>query len=488
MHLVIISIPQLHMKKLLISFSATIFTLTSCQIQAPDYHGSWYSVNHHAVMSVELRTDGIASFSNEASSSLCFSGQYTIANSGDTLFIDLPQTTSGMAASGIMRQNKDYTLDLCFNFGAPGLTERPTTFEATPGVLTMMSFHCSRDKESVTNQAYGIIKAPKDATLAFERNRRLGHGINIESTVDGHERPEFFMSGYNITDDIRSIVEAGFNSVRLPVNFYKHCSSQPPYTIDADFFRVVDDIIFNCNKEQLPVVLDMHYYPNISFAGQDPSVSYEDNIIRLESLWTQIAEHYKGISDDMLYFDLLNEPTLEFGAARWNDEVARLINIIRPINPGRTLMVMTPELGQNWTINYLDLPEEENNLIIEYHYYLPHLFTHQGLAFAMAENSHQIPWMGTSEEKAAVDADLDYIENWSKTHNRPVNMGEFGVVNTADHESRVRWICYLYEAAHKRGISSHQWSLRDDFGIRNNQTGVWDEDIINAIKPTLHTK
>lgn len=200
------------------------------------------------------------------------------------------------------------------------------------------------------------------------------------------------------------------------------------------------------------------------------------------------AEHYRNVSDEMLYFDLMNEPTLEFGADNWNREVARLIEIIRPINPGRTLMVMTPELGQNWTINYLDLPEEENNLIIEYHYYLPHLFTHQGLAFAMAENSYQIPWFGTPEEKAAADSDLDYIANWSKQHNRPVNMGEFGVVGAADHESRVRWIGYMHEAAHKRGISSHIWSLRDNFGFRDNKSGVWDEDILNAIKPYFHER
>jgi len=439
-------------------------------------------------MSIELGADSVANFSSVASSSLCFTGQYVVGQSSDTLFIDLPQTTSGMAASGIMRHNADQTMDICLNFGAPGMTERPTSFEAIPGVMTMMAFHCSRDKEAVEKEANGIIKAPKDATLAFERNKRLGHGINIESTVDGNENPDYFISGRSIADDVRSIAVAGFNSVRLPVNFYKHCATQAPYTIDADFFKKVDGIIEACNNAQLPVVLDLHYYPNISFYGQDPEISYEDNLLRLESIWKQVAEHYQNVSDEMLYFDLMNEPTLDFGADNWNKEVSRLINIIRPINPGRTLLVMTPELGQNWTINYLDLPEEENNIIVEYHYYLPHLFTHQGLAFAMAENSYQIPWFGTPEEKAAVDGDLDYIANWSKTHNRPVNMGEFGVVNSADHESRVRWIGYLHEAAHQRGISSHLWSLRDNFGFRDNQTGVWDEDILNAIRPVFHNK
>lgn len=476
------------MKHLFLSFAATLVVLTSCQTQTPDYHGAWYSVNHHAVMIIELGADSLANFSSEASSSLCFSGPYTVEVSSDTLLIDMPQTTSGMAASGIMRYNADQTMDICMNFGAPGMTERPTTFDATPGVLTMMSFHCQRDKEAAAQQANGVIKAPKDASLAFERNRRLGHGINIESTVDGNENPSYFTAGRSIADDVRSIAEAGFNSVRLPVNFYKHCSAVAPYYIDADFFAKVDGIIEACNKEQLPVVLDLHYYPNISFYGKDSLISDEDNLLRLESIWRQVAEHYQMVSDEMLYFDLMNEPTLEFGADNWNKEVVRLINIIRPINPGRTMLVMTPELGQNWTINYLDLPEEENNLIVEYHYYLPHLFTHQGLAFAMAENSYQIPWLGTPEEKAAVDNDLDYIASWSKSHNRPVNMGEFGVVNSADHESRVRWLSYVYEAAHQRGISSHQWSLRDNFGIRDNQTGVWDADILEAIRPTFHNK
>jgi len=473
------------MKAIIFAFAAAITFFTSCQNQKSDLHGSWYSVNHHAVTTIELGDDSVATFTSEASSSLCFRGQYTLVQKSDTLLIDLPQTTSGMAASGIMRQNADQTLDICLNFGAPGMTERPTTFVAQPGVLTMMSFHCLRDKDAVTKEAVGEIRAPKDATLAFERNRRLGHGINIESTVDGNERPELF-AGHSIKDDARSIARAGFNSVRLPVNFYKHCSTESPYTIDEGFFKQVDDIIKACHEEQLPVVLDLHYYPNISFYGKDSLITAEDNLVRLESIWKQVAEHYQSISDEMLYFDLMNEPTLEFGADQWNKEVARLINIIRPLNPGRTLLVMTPELGQNWTINYLDLPVEDNNLIVEYHYYLPHLFTHQGLSFAMAEESMNIPWMGSDEEKSAVDKDFDYIAQWSKSHNRPVNMGEFGVVKTADHESRVRWLGYVHQAAHQRGISSHLWSLRDNFGIRDNQTSVWDEDILDAIRPTFH--
>lgn len=140
--------------------------------------------------------------------------------------------------------------------------------------------------------------------------------------------------------------------------------------------------------------------------------------------------------------------------------------------------MVTPSLGQHWTINYLDLPQEEENIIVEFHYYLPHLFTHQGLEFAMADGAYNIPWMGTDEEKAAIDHDLNYCAEWSRKNNRPVNMGEFGVYKNADPDSRARWIGYMHQAARTREISSHLWSFRDGFAVRNNETGEWDATIV----------
>ena len=122
----------------------------------------------------------------------------------------------------------------------------------------------------------------------------------------------------------------------------KHCAKEAPYTIDADFFQKMDWTIEQCLKNNLAVSIDQHYYPAINMGEDDPDLTWEQNLDRIKSLWTQIAEHYKDYPNDMLFFDLLNEPNMRLGADGLNKLHAELIAIIRRTNPGRTLIIALP--------------------------------------------------------------------------------------------------------------------------------------------------
>src|SRR5207249_11597826 len=139
--------------------------------------------------------------------------------------------------------------------------------------------------------------------------------------------------------------------------------------------------------------------------------SFDENMRQLYALWEQIAAHYRGFPPEV-YFDILNEPNKALGAARWNEVLAKALKIIRKTNPNRTVLVGTPNLGQSWTIGLLELPEDDWNLIVQIHYYLPHLFTHQGLAYARAEASIGTKWTGTPEEKKPIESDFNYCAKW----------------------------------------------------------------------------
>ena len=45
----------------------------------------------------------------------------------------------------------------------------------------------------------------------------------------------------------------------------------------------------------------------------------------------------------------------------------------------------------------------------------------------------------SKSEEQAVNADFDMAQEWSKMHNRPLTLGEFGAYEKADMPSRVRW-------------------------------------------------
>lgn len=442
--------------------------------------GEWYGLRDKALITMSFGEDGSFSITSESNSNYNIQGTYVWDESAMT--VDLPQTTNGMGAAGLYRFNPDGSLELNLNFGAPGHLERPKTIGPDPSSYTNTYFQLTRDKSSLEGELNPKVEIPAEAALAFERNKRLGAGINLNAVVDGNKHPGYERDAPLADDEIRSIAAVGFKSIRLDVCWAKHASFEYPYTIDPKFFKKVDHIVDVALEAGLAVSIDQHYYPYINMGYGDERISEADNYTRLECFWKQIAEHYKDYSDETLFFDLLNEPNLAMGADKWNEVVASLIKAIRPINPGRTLIVATPNLGQHWTLNYLELPQDEWNLIVEFHYYLPHLFTHQGLAYAMAEQSQNVAWNGTEAEKAPILSDLDYCRKWSESHGRPLNMGEYGAINTADQESRIRYIGFMREESEKRGFSSHLWGYREPFMIRDEKTGEWIQPILDAMK------
>lgn len=470
------------MKKIYCKFCILVMLIVvGCSTQPKEIEGVWYGLSDGALIEVSINADGTMSLDSEASSNLSFVAKYTLDESVSPTKINI-MLSSDMAGAGLVRLKDDGALDMNLLFGVPGMVVAPENFDPVPMNPANVRLHLVRDKEPLLAEVERRVEIPAEAQLAFERNRRLGAGINLNAVVDGNLHPGYERDAPLADEEIRSIAEAGFRSVRLNVTWSKHCQKEYPYTIDPAFLRKVDHIVDECIKNDLAVSIDVHYYPYINMSNTDPDISMVDNYKRLGCLWEQIAEHYKEYSNDMLFFDLLNEPNLVMGTDVWNQLSAELIKIVRKSNPERTLLISTPSLGQSWTLGSLKLPEDDWNLIAQFHYYLPHTFTHQGLSYAMAGDSQGVEWHGTAEEKAIILKDLDYCKRWSEKNGRPVNMGEYGVVNTADEASRARYLGFMQEVVRERDISSHLWGYREIFMIRDENTGEWNKSIIDAMK------
>jgi endoglucanase len=469
-----------------ISFVATLFSmlaiLTSCTEKKPSLHGEWYGMRDKSLLTFTLNDDSTFQLKSEASSNFTFSGKYAVDESATPATIDLTECSNGMGGAGVLRLNENGTLEINLNFGAPGMVARAEKIDPNPTELTAAYLKLTKDKESILAETAQKVEIPAEAKLAFERNEILGAGINLNAVVDGNLHPGYERDAPLDDQEIKSIAEVGFRSVRLGVCWSKHASGKKPYTIDQDFFKKVDHLVDECLKNDLAVSIDVHYYPYINMAEGVDSLTLEENYERLDYLWQQIAEHYKDYPNDKVFFDLLNEPNTQMGADKWNEVYAGLIKTVRKTNPERTLIIATPNLGQHWTLNLLDLPKDDWNLIVQFHYYLPHLFTHNGLSYAQADGSQYNVWKGTPEETAPILSDLDFCQQWSERNGRPLNMGEYGCVNTCEPESRARYIGFMLEQARKRGFSSHIWAYREPFMIRDEQTGQWITPILEAMK------
>ncbi len=312
----------------------------------------------------------------------------------------------------------------------------------------------------------------------FEMNARLARGVNFGNALEAPREGE-----WGITLDARQFQrakEAGFNTIRLPVRWSNHASSTAPYTIDASFFNRVDWAINQALSRDMNVILNVHHYEEMASNPRD----HRD---RWLGLWKQIAEHYRNYDENLL-FELLNEPNNQLTASLWNEFLDACIQEIRLTNPTRNLIVGPVFWNNTNSLPQLQLPADDDNLIVTIHFYEPFMFTHQGAEWVNGADAWLgTQWFGTTQDQAFVTNILERAAAWGTTNNRPLFLGEFGAYSQADMFSRVRWTDYVAREAERLGMSWSYWEFMSGFGIYNISNDSWNEALRDALLPPATT-
>jgi endoglucanase len=310
----------------------------------------------------------------------------------------------------------------------------------------------------------------------FAVNKLIGRGVSIGNAMEAPKEGDWDVTLQE--EYFQLIKDAGFNSVRLPVRWDSHALEKAPYTIDPNYFARVDWAIKNALSRNLVLIFNMHNYYDLF---SDPNNHKE----RYLALWQQIAEHYKDYPNTLL-FEPLNEPQGNLkGAPEWNALLREMLSVIRKSNPNRMIVIGASNYSGYADTKTLDLPKDDRNIIVTFHYYLPRKFTHQGAAFEPGSDKYVgMKWNGTDQEKRAIVRDFNVVANWAKENNRPIYVGEFGSFSKADMESRVRWTKAVADTAAERGFSMSYWEFcHINFGIYDPKTKSWHKELLEAVIP-----
>ncbi|MDB5799835.1 MAG: glycoside hydrolase family 5 [Rhodocyclales bacterium] len=314
---------------------------------------------------------------------------------------------------------------------------------------------------------------------AFDTARALGRGVNLGNVFES-PRGDGDWGVPMLADYVDKISTAGFTTVRIPVRWSNHATTDGAAVIDEAFARRIDETVDAFLVRGMHVVLNVHHYRQLAGDRLDPGEAQVDDAVlrvRFFKLWQQIAARYKDRSPRLI-FELLNEPHGPLDAD-WNDMASRALRIVRQSNPQRVVMIGPGRWNSADALAQLRLPSDPN-LIVTVHDYDPFDFTHQG-----AEWTKPVRATGVSccsdEQRTRIARGLAIAQTWGQRNGYPLWLGEFGAYSKAAMPSRAAYTRAVRDEAEKRGITWAYWEFGAGFGVYDPRAGNWRPELLEAL-------
>jgi aryl-phospho-beta-D-glucosidase BglC (GH1 family) len=336
-----------------------------------------------------------------------------------------------------------------------------------------------------------------DNSPAWKRVAHLRHGINPgEWLAQSRDYSPQRLHAVTTLDDIALIHSMGFDHLRLSIDpAIFQCAGE---LSQCERVQVLDEVVAKALSLDLAVILDIH--PSNEYKKQ---LSTDDVAVqKFAQMWSRVASYYAKQSPEMVFFEVLNEP--EVGVYRWAGIQQSLVEVIRRAAPQHTIIVTCGEFSN--PDDLVRMPEvADNNYIVNFHYYSPHIFTHQGASWGEAYwiTLRQVPFPGTPDQVAAAvakqtndwarwkltqygldhwDADriageIGFMAAWGKARHVPLTCNEFGVYrNYSNPDDRMRWLTAVRTALENNGIGWTMWDYQGGFGVVYKKDGVTTKD------------
>ena len=342
-----------------------------------------------------------------------------------------------------------------------------------------------------------------DANVAQRHAAHLRHGINLSEWFaqvydqKGYTKEHF--ETWNTGQDIALIKAMGFDHVRLSVNPQPMFRHKQADRIPADYLGYLDTAVKMILDHGLAVIIDIH--PDSDF--KEKLAADNDFVEQFADYWRALARHYSSTNPELVSFEILNEPEFR-DRYRWQGVQAKLAVAIREGAPQHTIIVAGAYWSSESELLFFD-PLHDANIIYNFHFYDPHIFTHQGATWSTnyVHYLKDLPYPSTPENvqqaaalipdavnrlqavhygldrwnAARIDGEIGQVAAWAKRWNVPVTCNEFGVYRaTANPQDRAAWISDVRSTLEKYGIGWTMWDYSGGFGVVAKKEGRTSPD------------
>lgn len=272
-------------------------------------------------------------------------------------------------------------------------------------------------------------------------------------------------------DDFARIKKAGFETVRLTVNWSRHFVGDSD-RVDPAFLARIGKLLDSAIANKLHVLLDSHNFKNID---EEPLATAP----KLAATWAQIAKAYADKGDEYLWYELSNEPHGPFNNANLMEVLAPSLAAVRGVSPNKPVVIG----GEFWSgvdsLATLNLPDDPQ-VYPTFHYYEPFAFTHQGAGWIkpMLPMGRQY---GTGDDAARLERDVAKVKAYMARTGRKPFIGETGAYEIIEPDQRIAYHTAITKAFAAQGISQCIWAYTNTFPFYDHNAKKWNKGLLAAI-------
>jgi aryl-phospho-beta-D-glucosidase BglC (GH1 family) len=342
--------------------------------------------------------------------------------------------------------------------------------------------------------------------VAFARAEHLRRGVNLGGFyAQTRDLSQARLDAYMSTADMRALKSMGFDHVRLSINPVFLTANATTGALRDGAMAQLDKTIKELLDAGLNVILDIHPEEEWKTALRE-----DDGAANLFAFWEQFAGHYAKSDPERVFFEILNEPTMD-DLYRWEGIQDRAVAAIRSVAPRHTIIATAAQWGHQDGLLAME-PVRDDDVIYTFHDYDPMWFTHQGATWGKPVWAflHGVPYPSTPENIQAVlsevpderarlqlqrygedrwgpprvAAEVAAVAKWAEERDVPLYCGEFGVFKEhSDPKMRVTWINDTRTALERHHIGWAMWDYDSGFGlaVKGNDGIVPDQDVLRAL-------
>jgi endoglucanase len=359
------------------------------------------------------------------------------------------------------------------------------------GLLAMAS--------GLTGIARDRLHAASPTAVQPSRLQTLSKGFNL-----GHWQRHNLADGYYTLATLQQYKRLGLTYTRLPVVLSTFFDNKNPGVLKTDSLATLDAIVRLHAQVGLGIILSPFNHPKSLYS--DSAV-----LAKFVAFFKAFATHLRNTDPEKVFLEVMNEPNAETPQA-WDRVQVELIKAMRTGAPHHTIIASSnmSATANDWN-NARSLPltriVADKNVVYNFHFYEPFVFTHQGASWGWRATQFMknIPYPANlttvtpllhaiqdTEAKKAVEhyaqqqwnrdkliTLLFPVANWARTHNVAVLCNEFGAIPwTVPRGSLLRYLKDVRQVLESLGIGWGQWFELD----------VYDAEIMQALglKPIRH--